>query len=497
MKKCSFCGFENPDDSNFCNNCGRLLSQQKGKRKKFILRPFDTQYASEYDLKKDRVIVGRALDCDLNIKHISVSRHHAILEYSPEKGGYLLSDLGSKNGTFVDGRIISPNLLLRGGSVVKFGDVSFEYVEEESGDGVGKSKIDRYKLILNLNKVINSNLNLEDVLKGIVDAALKITGAERAFLLVSDESGKLEIKLAKNILGEWLEPEKCEISFNTAKRVYKTGQPFVSVDVSDDKSMVFHQSVIKLGLNSVMAVPLKFKNKILGVIYVDSKLAVSSFDTDDLEIFLALADQAAVAIENARLIEENKELLFSTIEALAESIEKRDPYTGGHTRRVLEISVKIAKKLNLDNKTIENLKLGALLHDIGKIGIDDKILRKRGKLDDNEYSIIKKHPQLGYEIIKHVKQLRDAVPGVLYHHEKEDGSGYPMGLKGDEIPFIAKIIAIADAYDAMTTDRPYRKGLSVKEAVEELVRNKDKQFSSEIVEAFIEVLKDEGYEFSI
>ncbi len=491
MKKCPFCGFLNLDESNFCTNCGGQLSSGP-EAKKFILKPLDTQFASEFEIKKDKIIVGRALDCDLNVKHISVSRHHAILEYFSKDEKYYLQDLNSKNGTFLNGNVITSRMPLNSGDILKFGEVSFEFIEEfEKKD---ESKIDRFKLILSLNKVINSNLNLEDVLERVVDAALKITRAERAFLLVADEKGKLKIRVAKNIKGEWLNPDEAEISFKTAKKVFKEGVPYITTDISDDKSMVFHRSVIKLGLNSVMAVPLRFKNKTIGILYVDSKLAVSSFEKDDLEIFLALSDQAAIAIENARLIEENKELLFSTIEALAESIEKRDPYTGGHTRRVLELSVKIAKKLNLDSKTIENLKLGALLHDIGKIGIDDKILRKQGRLNDEEYSIIKEHPKFGYQIIKHIKQLKDAIPGVLYHHEKEDGTGYPAGLRGDDIPLIARIISVADAFDAMTTDRPYRKGLSVEIAAKELFENREKQFSGEIVDAFIEVLRDEGYE---
>lgn len=493
MKKCPFCGFLNLDENNFCNSCGRLLSS-KVKAKRFILRPLDEQFASEYEIKKEKVLVGRALDCDLNVKHISVSRHHASLEFSSSDEKYILADLNSKNGTFVNGDILKSSHLLKSGDVIKFGEVSFEFIEEVEKES--ESIIDRFKLILSLNKVINSSLNLEDVLERVVDAALKITKAERAFLLVADSKNNLKIKLAKNIKGEWLNPKDTEISFKTANKVFKTGTSFITTDISDDQSIVFHKSVIKLGLNSVMAVPLRFKNKTTGVLYVDSKLAVSSFDKDDLEIFVSLSDQAAIAIENARLIEENKELLFSTIEALAESIEKRDPYTGGHTRRVLEISVEIAKKLNLDNKTIENIKLGALLHDIGKIGIDDKVLRKQGRLNDEEYSLIKQHPKLGYQIIKHIKQLKDAVPGVLYHHEKEDGTGYPIGLKGDDIPLIAKIISVADAFDAMTTDRPYRKGLDVKIAAKELVDNKEKQFSGEIVDAFLEVLKDKGYEFN-
>jgi len=226
----------------------------------------------------------------------------------------------------------------------------------------------------------------------------------------------------------------------------------------------------------------------MGVIYVDSHNVARGFTQEDLKLFEALADQAAIAIENARLVEENKEMFFSTIEALAEAIEKRDPYTGGHTKRVLEISLKIAEEMGIDDTLKENLKMSALLHDIGKIGIDDTVLRKQGGLDDEEMSLIKRHPEIGADIVKHIKKLQDVLPGILLHHEKLDGSGYPYGYEGEEIPLIARIVAVSDAFDAMVSDRPYRKGLSIEKAKSELVKNKGTQFDPDVVDALLNVL---------
>jgi putative nucleotidyltransferase with HDIG domain len=245
---------------------------------------------------------------------------------------------------------------------------------------------------------------------------------------------------------------------------------------------------MSLGLKTVLCVPLKHKGTVRGVIYVDSHNVTRGFSDGDRQLMEALADHAAIAIENARLVEENNEMFFSTIEALAEAIEKRDPYTGGHTRRVLEISLDIAGEMNLGPHEREILKLAALLHDIGKIGIDDQILRKQTTLTPEEFGLIKKHPEIGCEIVKHIRKLQDVIPGILMHHEKMDGTGYPLGHLRKQIPLTARIVAVADAYDAMVSDRPYRKGRSREAAVAELERVKDVQFDPEVVDAFRKVI---------
>ena len=203
---------------------------------------------------------------------------------------------------------------------------------------------------------------------------------------------------------------------------------------------------------------------------------------------MALANQVAIAIENANLYQELMDTFYATAEALAETIEKRDPYTGGHTKRVLRYSYRIGKTLGFSKKELENLKLAAILHDVGKIGVSDNILLKKGKLSPEEAAQMHLHPRYGAEILSHVKQLKDVIPSVRSHHERIDGSGYPDKLKGDDIPGMAKIIAVADAFDAMTTDRPYRKAMSNEEAFEELRRHAGVQFDREIVHAFITLI---------
>jgi len=181
-------------------------------------------------------------------------------------------------------------------------------------------------------------------------------------------------------------------------------------------------------------------------------------------------------------------MFFSTIEALAEAIEKRDPYTGGHTQRVVELSLDVAKEMDMNTEDQENLKMSALLHDIGKIGIHDSVLRKKRRLTDDEFKKIQAHPQIGADIVHNIRNIEGVLPGILLHHEKIDGSGYPHGYQEDQIPLQAKIIAVADSFDAMITDRPYRKGLLFSAVIQELEEHKGTQFDPEVVDIFKQVM---------
>ena len=185
------------------------------------------------------------------------------------------------------------------------------------------------------------------------------------------------------------------------------------------------------------------------------------------------------------LYKELKEIFISTVYTLAETIEMRDNYTGNHTKRVMEYSYAIGEALGMKKDPLEELRLSAILHDIGKIGVRDDVLLKPGKLTDEEFALMKKHPVFGEEILMKIKGLEHIIPGVKHHHERHDGKGYPDGLKEDEIELNAKIISVADTFDAMTSDRPYRKGLDPKIAIEELIRCSGTQFDVKIVDAFI------------
>ena len=182
---------------------------------------------------------------------------------------------------------------------------------------------------------------------------------------------------------------------------------------------------------------------------------------------------------------------LESIQTLRYTVEAKDTYTRGHSDRVSEYSVLIGKHLNLPNEDIENLKLGGLFHDIGKIGVPDAILQKDAKLTDDEYSQIKQHPNIGVHILSHAKIFKDILPIVEHHHEKYDGSGYPGKLKGDNIPYLARITAIADSFDAMNSRRSYRDPLPIEVIIEEFERCKGTQFDPQIDDVFLDILKND------
>jgi len=264
-----------------------------------------------------------------------------------------------------------------------------------------------------------------------------------------------------------------------AGTVWASGRAEIVNDVQSDSRFVTGA----VGISSMMCAPLKAKDAVVGVIKLGSDTSVE-YAAEDLKLFTTLASLAAVAIENASLYEQLKEAFYTTVYTLAETIEKRDPYTGNHTKRVMEYSLAIGKTLGLAEQDMTRLQFGAVLHDIGKIGVRDNVLLKESALTDEEFEQIKKHPVYGEEIIRPISQFKSAIPGVKHHHEKFNGRGYPDGLKGEEIDITARIIAVADSFDAMTSNRPYREGLSLDVAFEELRKYSGTQFDPEVVDAF-------------
>ena len=249
-----------------------------------------------------------------------------------------------------------------------------------------------------------------------------------------------------------------------------------------------------------IVVPGFFRKDLMVVFFIGNKIDGSSFNKEDMEFLTILSSDVVMAIQNARLFDDikkqldiNKQLLLNTVETLATAIDIKNSYTHGHTERVMKYSMTLLKYIPQEklkeSKDFESmLKISALLHDIGKIGIPESILNKTGKLLPEEIKLIEKHPSLGAEILEPIKEFKDVSLGVKYHHERYDGKGYPYGLTGEDIPLIATIISVADAYDAMTSDRPYRKGLDKGVAVKEIISNKNKQFNPIVVDAFLEAV---------
>lgn len=352
----------------------------------------------------------------------------------------------------------------------------------------------RIKQLSTLNQVGNlliSTLDQTVVRHRAMEAVTKLMRAETGSLLLLDAAdGKLYFEVALGKQGKKLKKIRLDIGEGIAGWVAMHGKPLIIPDVTKDKR--FQKKVdksSKFRTRDMVCVPVKIKGKVIGVLQAINRIGGEPFKKADLELFQLFSNQAAIALDNARLYEEIRDAFYATSGALAEAIEKRDPYTGGHTKRVLEYCLAIAGELKLKPGDLEVLKLSAVLHDIGKIGIEDRILKKDAPLNSEEAASMRTHPQCGAEILKHVPQMKDIVPGMLHHHERVDGLGYPCGYKNSEIPLTAKIISVADTYDAMTTTRPYRKGLASGLALKELRRFSGRQFDPKVVNAFMKAFR--------
>jgi putative nucleotidyltransferase with HDIG domain len=221
-------------------------------------------------------------------------------------------------------------------------------------------------------------------------------------------------------------------------------------------------------------------------------------DAAEKQFVETLANQAAIAIENFHLLDalekSNRELRMAydeTIEGWALALEMRDRETEGHTRRVTDLTVRLARRLGIPEGDIVHIRRGALLHDIGKMGIPDAILHKPGKLTEEEWRIMRRHPELALSFLSRIVYLRPALDIPYSHHEKWDGSGYPLGLKGEQIPLAARLFAIADVYDALATDRPYRKAWPREKVLQYIAEQSGKHFDPRLVEEFLAMLREE------
>lgn len=350
--------------------------------------------------------------------------------------------------------------------------------------------VKQFTTLAEVGTLLNSTLDQAVIRKRAMEAITFLMNAEvGSLLLVDDEKRDLYFEVALGDKGDKVKEIRLKIGEGIAGWVAEHGESLLIKDVSKDPR--FYRSAdqkTEFITRDMVCVPVKVKDKIIGVLQaINNKEGI--FAEEDMKLFQLFSNQVAIALDNARLYEEIRETFFAVAEALAEAIEKRDPYTGGHTKRVVHYSLAAAKYLNLTPKELEFLKLSAILHDIGKIGVDDSVLRKPGKLDDHEAELMKMHPMMGADIMRHVKQLNDLIPGMKYHHERPDGKGYPDGLKDGEIPVIARIISVADTYDAMTSTRPYRKGLPHQTAIDEIKKYAGTQFDRDVALAFVKAFE--------
>ena len=254
--------------------------------------------------------------------------------------------------------------------------------------------------------------------------------------------------------------------------------------VHNDLSAVTDASGLPASLQRFVCVPLIRDKRYLGILLAIDKNDRSEFTSVDLKLLSNVGNQCSIFLENAALYQDMQDLFMGVLHSLTHSIDAKDAYTRGHSQRVAELSRDLARKIGLPEEQCERVYLSGLLHDVGKIGVPEAVLTKPGRLSDAEFEAIKKHPAIGAQILENIKQLQDVIPGVLYHHERWDGRGYPYNLAGENIPLFGRIICVADSFDAMSSTRTYRPALPLEAALAEILRCAGTQFDPTLAHIF-------------
>jgi putative nucleotidyltransferase with HDIG domain len=353
-----------------------------------------------------------------------------------------------------------------------------------------EDRIGELHAIFEIDKAITSAIDLETVLQQIVQMSIGLLDAKiSSIMLIDEESQELIIAAAHGLSDSYISKGPVKVGESIAGQVIQEGRPIAVNNITDDPRHLYADQARIEGLCSLLSVPLNLKDRVIGVlnIYTDEPHA---FNPHEINLFTSLASQAAIAIENARLFESLEEIYIEVITAMASAIDARDAYTHGHSNRVTEYAVAIAEEMGLSPAEVDIIRNASILHDVGKIGIKEDILKKPGRLTEEERREMEYHPFIGTKILQSVKLLEPVMPLVYHHHERFDGTGYPDGLRGEEIPQGARIISVADAFESMTSDRPYRKALPLEDAMAELRYGSGRQFDPRLVDIFMKLAEN-------
>jgi HD-GYP domain-containing protein (c-di-GMP phosphodiesterase class II) len=353
-------------------------------------------------------------------------------------------------------------------------------------------RIDEISVLFEISQSITSTLVLDEVLDSIVNFSIEMMNALRCELRLLDESKDyLEVRASRGLSKSFLASTSIKVGEGIIGNCYSQRLPISVVDARKDPRTKYSSMVKREKLAGLLAVPIIQRGRSIGVITIYTSKP-RDFSQDEIDLLSTFASQASIAIENAKLYANMKEQYLSMVMALAAAIEAKDSYTHGHSTKVMEYAVKIATEMGLSEDEIETIRYAGLLHDIGKIGIKDIILCKKEALTNDEIEELHRHPEYGANIMERVELLKDIAPLTLYHHERYDGTGYPLGLRGEQIPLGARILAVADTYDAMIADRPYRSAFPFDYVKREMKKAAGTQLDPEIVKVFFDILKLEG-----
>jgi putative nucleotidyltransferase with HDIG domain len=346
----------------------------------------------------------------------------------------------------------------------------------------------RNKELITINEIsrnLNTTFNLYTLLNNVVENIVKLMDIPICTIRLLKDDNVLKLYARAGVLKENIIAEKIYVDESVYSKATMNSDINIlydsvyNHDVENTKKAMFLHRVRYASI-----IPLKARNEVLGVLVVATKKELSE---SDFNILTSVSNQTAMVLENIRLYQNLKESYMKTIETLAAAVEAKDKYTEGHSLRVSKYGYMLAKHLKLPKDICEDIKIAGILHDIGKIGISDSILTKPGRLTEEEYKAIIEHPMIGSKILESVGFSDTIMDAIKYHHKRYDLKGYPKDVDLDKLSISASIIGVADAFDAMTSTRAYREAMTVKEAVDELIRNKGRQFNPVVVDAFIDI----------
>ena len=336
-------------------------------------------------------------------------------------------------------------------------------------------------------------LDIKALTQLVVNLAVQEAGAERASLMLTTRAGtELMIAAATGLPAEIVSETRVKLGEGIAGYVAETGQ-MVVINEGDEVEPWLQERLHLPNAGSALSVPLislplTSNGKPLGVLNLSRRKGASPFSESDINLLSILTDQATAAIRNAQLFQQVRDLYLRAIQSIAMTIQAKDAYTHGHSDRVAIFTTALARALGLSVDEVENMRIAAQLHDIGKVGVREEVLHKPGPLTPEEYEHVKTHPLVAEQILRPISELGDIVDCIKHEHENWDGTGYPSGLSGEAIPRGARIIAVVDAFHAMTSDRPYRKAMSVEQALDILRNGAGQQWDPRIVAAWLGIV---------
>jgi HD-GYP domain-containing protein (c-di-GMP phosphodiesterase class II) len=465
-----------------------------------------------------RLRIGRLETLEIVIDDSSVSRSHAEVFSTPR--GWRIRDLKSTNGTFLNGkRLGAADWEVRPHDVLKCGNVTFVVdavtnpadTNTEQVDGTGlvveatarpsweqairgltferSRSLRPGEQLVALLRAGHHLCHIDDeeiLLHSILNDAVGALDAQRGAIVLADGPTQ-GLRLRALATSDGQVGSRAAFSQSLAQKAFGRGESILYGCTYEDPELAMAQSIADGAMASVLCVLLRTPRKRLGVLHLDRGLMQKPFTKQELHLADALAASVSAGIESAQLLKQQREFFLNTITILAQAIDLRDDYTGGHTARVTKYSEMLARQLKLATQELKWIRFGTPLHDIGKIGIDDAILRKPGPLTPEEFRVMQTHTVKGAAILGTLPDLAPIMPIVRNHHERWDGRGYPDNLAGQSIPLYARIVAVADTFDAMTSDRPYRKAMEPSVAFAEIEKQSAKQFDPDCAKAFLAI----------